>query len=85
MVELDEVKFYHLDINKSGGIVMVAWEKLLGFVLIPVISSLISPVFEFLIKRNKIKPNKVSRIFYEDDESFIKSWKKIKEIGRAHV
>lgn len=59
---------------------MVVWEKL-GLVLIPVIISLISPTLQFLIKRNKIKPNKVSRIFYEDDESFIKSWKKIREKG----
>ena len=82
LVKLDEVKFYHLDIdiNKSGGIVMLTWETL-GFVLIPVISCLIRPTLEFLIKRNKIKPNKVSKIFYEDDESFIKSWKKIREKG----
>lgn len=59
---------------------MVTWEKL-GFVLIVVISSLIRPTLQFLIKKNKIKPNKVSRIFYEDDESFIKSWEKIREKG----
>lgn len=59
---------------------MVTWEKL-GFVLIAVISSLIRPTIQFLIKRNKIKPNKVSRIFYEDDGSFIKSWGKIREKG----
>ncbi|MCJ7688557.1 MAG: hypothetical protein MUO60_04465 [Clostridiaceae bacterium] len=41
----------------------------------------ISLTFGFLIKANKIKPSKVSRIFYYDDESFIKSWKKTKEKG----
>jgi hypothetical protein len=59
---------------------MASWENL-GFVLIVVISSLIHPTLQFLIKRNKIKPNKVSKIFYEADESFIKSWKKIREKG----
>ena len=38
-------------------------------------------IFQFLIKKYNIKPNKVSMIFYEDDESFIKYWKKIKEKG----
>jgi hypothetical protein len=61
---------------------MVSWGNS-GYLLIVVIISLISTIFKFLIKRNKIKPNKVSRIFYEDedDESFIKYWKKTKEKG----
>ena len=33
-------------------------------------------LFMYLIKSNKIKPSKVSRIFYEDDEKFIKDWEK---------
>ncbi len=35
----------------------------------------------YLIKRNKMKPNKVSRLFYEDDEDFINSYKKMVEKG----
>jgi hypothetical protein len=34
-----------------------------------------------VFKANKIKPSKVSRLFYYDDESFIKSWEKTKEKG----
>jgi hypothetical protein len=60
---------------------MAYWEKLGFALLIIVIISFIRPTVEFLIKRNKIKPNKVSRIFYENDESFIKSWEKIREKG----
>lgn len=41
----------------------------------------ISLTFTSLIKANKIKPSKVSRIFCSDDENFIKSWKKTKEKG----
>lgn len=33
-------------------------------------------LFMYLIKSNKIKPSKVSRIFYSDDEKFIKDWEK---------
>jgi len=51
-----------------------------GYVII-LISCLIGPTLKFLIKKSKIKPNKVSKIFYEDDKSFIKSWKKISEKG----
>ena len=38
-------------------------------------------IFRYLITIKKLKPNKLSRSLYEDDESFIKSWKKIKEKG----
>ena len=67
---------------------MVAWERL-GFnmgllkilifflVAIPVLSL----ILQYLIKTNRIKPSRVSRLFHDDDESFIKSWKKIKEKG----
>ncbi len=41
----------------------------------------ISLTFWFLVKANKIKPSKISRLFYYDDESFIKSWDKTKEKG----
>lgn len=33
-------------------------------------------LFRYLIKSNKIEASKVSRIFYTDDEKFIKDWKK---------
>ena len=49
-------------------------------VLLVVVSGL-SLIFQYLIKINKIKPSKVSRIFHNDDESFSKSWKKVKEKG----
>ncbi|MGE5627598.1 MAG: hypothetical protein ACM3X7_05700 [Solirubrobacterales bacterium] len=37
--------------------------------------------YGFLIKKNIIKPNKISRAFYQDDEYFIDSWKKTREKG----
>lgn len=40
-----------------------------------------SLIFRFLIKKNIIKPNKISGIFYQDDESFINSWRKTQEKG----
>ncbi|MBZ9637792.1 hypothetical protein [Clostridium sp. FP1] len=46
-------------------------------VAIPVLSLII----QYLIKTNRIKPSKVSRLFHDDDETFIKSWKKVKEKG----
>jgi hypothetical protein len=50
-------------------------------IVLTVVISFIFPIFKFLIKKYNIKPNIVSRIFYEDDKSFIKYWKKIKEKG----
>ena len=50
------------------------------FVMVPVIG-VICLIIQFLIKKYKIKPNKASKIFYEDDKSFIKSWKKISKKG----
>lgn len=38
-------------------------------------------IFQSQITKNKMKPNTVSRLFYKDDVSFIKSWKKTKERG----
>ena len=67
---------------------MLAWERL-GLnmellkilVIFLVVILVIGLILQYLIKTNKIKPSKVSRIFYNDDESFIKSWEKIKEKG----
>jgi Na+/glutamate symporter len=33
-------------------------------------------LFKYLIKDNKIKSSKITRIFYTDDEKFIKNWEK---------
>lgn len=41
----------------------------------------INLIFQYLIKIRKIKPTKLSRIFYTDDESFIIYWEPIKEKG----
>ncbi|MBZ9684977.1 hypothetical protein G9F72_001205 [Clostridium estertheticum] len=67
---------------------MVAWERLgfnMGLLKILIIFLVAIPVLsltlQYLIKTNRIKPSKVSRLFHDDDESFIKSWKKIKEKG----
>ena len=46
-------------------------------VAIPVLSL----ILQYLIKTNRIKPSRLSRLFHDDDESFIISWKKIKEKG----
>lgn len=41
----------------------------------------IGQIFKYLINTNKIKSSKVSRLFYDDDDSFIKSWKRTEEKG----
>lgn len=38
-------------------------------------------IVEYLVKTNKIKSNKISRIFYYDDESLVKFWEKVQEKG----
>ena len=38
-------------------------------------------IFQYLVTSNTIKVGKISRIFYEDDEMFIKSWGKVQEKG----
>jgi hypothetical protein len=67
---------------------MVAWERLgfnMGLLKILIVFLVAVPVLslilQYLIKTNRIKPSRVSRLFHGDDESFIKSWKKIKEKG----
>ncbi|WPC43839.1 hypothetical protein [Clostridium sp. JS66] len=52
-----------------------------GFVLLAIIAislpiSVTSLAFKYLIKKNIIRPSKISRIFYNNDENFIISWKK---------
>lgn len=41
----------------------------------------VSLVLRYLIRRNLIKPSIISRLFYQDDESFINSWRKAREKG----
>lgn len=41
----------------------------------------VSLVLRYLIKRNIIKPSVISRIFYQDEESFMNSWVKTREKG----
>ena len=48
--------------------------KILGIFIILYIAT--SLLFKYLINSNKIKSSKVSRIFYTDDETFIKNWEK---------
>ena len=67
---------------------MVAWERLgfnMGLLKILIIFLVAIPVLslilQYLIKTNRIKPSRLSRLFHDDDESFIKFWKKIKEKG----
>jgi len=43
---------------------------------------IISLIFRFQIKSNKIKPGKISRLFYLDDEKFIKFWEKKRNKGK---
>jgi len=50
-------------------------------VVVVVIYIVIALIYKYLISTGKVKPNKVSRLFYEDDEKFKKSWIKTKEKG----
>ena len=42
---------------------------------------IMTETFRFLITSNEIKPNKLTKLFYSDDESFIKSWEIAKGKG----
>jgi hypothetical protein len=39
-------------------------------------------IFRYLVKSNKIKPGKISGIFYQDDEQYIKSWENERSKGK---
>lgn len=41
----------------------------------------ISFIFQYLLRIQKLKPTKLTRIFYEDDESFAISWGKQQQKG----
>ena len=51
-------------------------------VIVFIIYIAINLLFKFLIKSNKIKASKVSRIFYTDDEKFIINWEKNRKKGK---
>jgi lipoprotein signal peptidase len=73
------------------GILMCKWEGV-GFsrasvlktiILFVIAITIISYLFRYLVKSNKIKPGKISRIFYMDDEQYVKSWKKERNKGKT--
>jgi hypothetical protein len=58
---------------------------LIIFLMILVIYSVFNLIFKDLITKNKIKVSKISRLFYTDDKTFIKTWEKRKERGKIGV
>lgn len=54
---------------------------LLAIIVINLTFAVIRLTFKRLIGKNIIKPSKISKIFYEDDENFINSWRKTQEKG----
>ncbi|MBW9159117.1 hypothetical protein [Clostridium tagluense] len=50
-------------------------------VIVVVIYVVIALIFRYFITIKKLKISKLSRLFYDDDENFIKSWKKMKDKG----
>ncbi|MBU3098940.1 MULTISPECIES: hypothetical protein [Clostridium] len=55
---------------------------LMGVLIISVpIIIIMNATLGFLITENDIKPNKLTKLFYSDDESFIEFWEKRKEKG----
>lgn len=65
--------------GKRLGFNMEMLKILALFLIIYLVTSLL---FKNLIKSNKIKSSKVSRIFYIDDEKFIENWKKNRKKGK---
>ncbi len=53
----------------------------IGFVAF-FVSMFSSLIFEYLIRENIVKPSKISRIFYQDDEKFINYWRETQQKGR---
>ncbi|MGV8983408.1 hypothetical protein [Clostridium sp.] len=52
-------------------------------ILVLIISATIimSATFRILITEYEMKPNKLTKLFYSDDNNFIKAWKRTKEKG----
>lgn len=43
---------------------------------------IISFIIRFQVKSNKIRPGKISRLFYMDDEEYVKYWRKKRNKGK---
>lgn len=54
---------------------------LLASVVINLTFVVIRLIFKYCIEKSIIKPSKISKIFYRDDESFINYWNQIQEKG----
>lgn len=54
---------------------------LMAIVIISALITVVKLIFQYLIKKNIVKPSKISRIFYRDDESFINYWRKTQQEG----
>lgn len=68
---------------------MNKWERsginvdMLNILVIIIIIYLVTCyIFMYLIKSNKTKPSKVSRMFYTDEEEFMKIWEKNTRKGK---
>lgn len=61
-------------LNEKSGYINIDIIQILVIFIIVYFATIL--LFRYLVKSNKIKPSKVSRIFYADDEKFIKDWKK---------
>jgi uncharacterized ion transporter superfamily protein YfcC len=78
-----------VEYDESRGRCVMATYRMLGIninileilIVFMLVFAVICSIFRFLIEKNKIKPNRASRIFYEDDENFVKRWEKRKEKG----
>ena len=58
---------------------MSSMELIIICVIFIIIWFLASLLVKYLIKANKIESSKLSRIFYTDDETFIKKWEKYRK------
>jgi Na+/glutamate symporter len=66
-------------VTKELGFNMGVLKILAIFLIIYLVTRLL---FKYLIKSNKIKSSKISRIFYTDDEKFIINWEKNRKKGK---
>ena len=67
----------HSHTNVSKGTFMIKLTILC--ITIVLVTLCLSLIYRYLITTNKIKPSKISKLFYEDD--YTKSWEEIKEKG----
>ena len=55
---------------------------LIVLVIFLVINLILSFIFKYSIKSNRIQPGKITRMFYMDDEKFIRQWEKKRKKGK---